>query len=136
MLVTVALLVFLTAIVVFFTDEFIRMFNKLFAIREVKLFFPLLIASYLVYNYEYFALWMSYYCRQVLGDMLTFLVGIMPVFDASRSIAVVIILTLTSVLPVLIMDIFLHKKKLKGYEYPYLTSTIILIICATLFIML
>ena len=61
MLFTLAAVVFFAAIVTFFSQEFIGIFKKIFAIKGAKLILPLLLASWCIINFNYLVLWVVYY---------------------------------------------------------------------------
>ncbi|CEG58274.1 TPA: hypothetical protein F7001_02630 [Legionella pneumophila] len=131
-----ALVVLLGAIIVLFSEEFIKSFKKLWAIKGAKLLLPLFAASWFVYTFDFWVLWVIFYLHQFLHDTLTFLITIMPFQQGAESVALVILLTFFSIVPVLIIDFFTRKKKYKGYQYPYITSTIIWIFCVALLIII
>ena len=130
MLLTLALVVFFAAIFVFFSQEFIRTFKKVLAIKGAMLLIPLAIASWLVYSFDYWALWAIYYYRELLKGVLTFLMRITPLYQISSSVAIILLLTFISVVPVFLLDWIFRKRTYKSYPYPYLTSTLIWLISA------
>lgn len=136
MFLTFALLVFSTSILVFFTDEFVRFFDKIFAIKGAKLFLPLFLASYLFYNFDYFFLWLSYCGRDFLANIVEFFLRFMPVSVVTLPTILIVLITLISLLPVFLMDQFIRRKHPMGYQYPYLTSTVLLLITSALLIVL
>ncbi|WP_412755841.1 hypothetical protein [Legionella bozemanae] len=125
MLLTLAWVVLLSAILVFFSEEFIKAFNKFFAIKGAKLFVPLFAASWLIYTFTFWCLWAIFYVREILYEVENFLVGIMPFQEIAVPVVLIFMLTFLSVVPVLILDILSRRKKYKGYQYPYVTSGII-----------
>lgn len=78
MLLTLALLVLLSSILVFFSEEFGKAIKKLFAIKGAKLIIPLFAASWLIYSYNFWVLWGIFYLREILHNVLNFLVQILP----------------------------------------------------------
>ncbi|KTD43713.1 hypothetical protein [Legionella quateirensis] len=134
MLLTLALVVFAAAIMTLFAQEFIRTFKKIFAIKGAKLVLPLLLGSWLVLNFDYLCLWGFYYYQEILNAVVVFLAGLIPFQSIARPIVLILILTLISVAPVVLLDLYLVKKTFKHYEYPYLTSTLIWIVTAVMFI--
>lgn len=135
MYLTLALVVFSAAILVLFSQEFIGFFKKIFAIKGAKLFLPLLIASWLVVDFEDIFVWGLYYFREILNAIVLFLSQIIP-FQGAYSIVLIILLTIISVVPVFLFDMYLIKKTYKHYEYPYITSTLIWIITALAFVLI
>ncbi|AUH72165.1 hypothetical protein [Legionella sainthelensi] len=136
MLVTLALLVFLGSILVFFSEEFIKIFKKLFAIKGAKLFIPLFLASWLIYTFDFWFLWIAFYLRETLLYVVMFLTSIMPFRTGANSVALVILLTTASVVPVFILDIQSRRKSFRKYKYPYVTSWIIWILCVVLLVII
>lgn len=135
MYLTLALVVFSAAILVLFSQEFIGIFKKIFAIKGAKLFLPLLIGSWLVVDFEDIFLWGLYYFREIVNAIVLFLSQIIP-FQGAYSIVLIILLTIISVVPVFLFDMYLIKKTYKHYEYPYITSTLIWIITALAFVLI
>ncbi len=136
MLLTLALVILGASIAVFFAQEFIGMFKKLFAIKMVRLFLPLLIASWLVYTFEYLALWMVYYYREILQVGLTFLINIMPFHQYAGPISLIILLFTITTLPVFLIDELQRKRTFKGYQYPNVTRILIFIVSSVLLLAL
>lgn len=136
MLLTLALVVLLSAIIVFFSEEFIALFKKFFAIKGAKLFLPLFAASWFIYSFNFWVLWAIFYVREILHDVLDFLVRIMPFQKGAQSVALVFMLTVLSVIPVLILDVLKRRKSFKGYQYPYATSGFILLLSVFMLIIL
>ncbi|WP_298623187.1 hypothetical protein [uncultured Legionella sp.] len=130
MLLTLAVVVFSAAIMILFSQEFIRTFKKIFAIKGAKLFLPLFIGSWLVISFEDLCLWGIYYYRELLNAVILFVTQIIPFQQGAYSIVFIILLTVISVVPVFLFDMYLVKKTYKHYEYPYLTSTLIWLISA------
>ncbi|CAM2771548.1 MULTISPECIES: hypothetical protein [Legionella] len=129
-----ALVVLLGAIIVLFSEEFIKSFKKLWAIKGAKLLLPLFAASWFIYTFDFWFLWVIFYLSEFLHFILTFLIRLMPFQQGAKSVALVILLIFFSVVPVLIIDLFTRRKNYKGYQYPYITSTIIWILCVALLI--
>lgn len=136
MYLTLALVVLCAAIIVLFSQEFIRTFKNIFKIKGMILILPLAIASWLVYNFDYWVLWVLYYYREVLNAIISFLSGIMPFQQGASSIIAILLLTGLSVIPVFLLEWFLWKKHYKRYQYPYLTSTLIWIVSSILLLVL
>lgn len=134
MLITLALVVLFAAIMVFFSQEFIRTFKKIFAIKGAKLVLPLAAASWLVYNFDYWCLWVLYYIREVLNYLISLLSHIMPFHQYARSLSMIVLLTILSVVPVLVIDVIHRRRTYKPFAYPYLTSTLIWIVSTLLLI--
>ncbi|QMT59682.1 hypothetical protein [Legionella sp. PC997] len=136
MLVTLALVVLLSSIIVFFSEEFIKAFNKLFAIKGAKLIIPMFAASWLLYTYNFWVLWGLFYAHELLQDVLNLIVRIMPFQKGAVSLVLVFMLTFLSVVPVLIFDVFYRRKNFKGYEHPYVASGLIWILAVFLLVII
>ncbi|KGP63376.1 hypothetical protein EP47_02170 [Legionella norrlandica] len=136
MLLNLALVILLAAIVVFFSQELIGIIKKIFAVKGVKLIVPLGVASWLIYNFDYLFLWVMYYIREVLQVLLSLLTFIIPLGQYSGVVALIILLATLSVVPVLLVDLVIRKKTYKEYAYPYLTSTLIFILCTMILLVM
>lgn len=134
MLLTLALVVFVGSIFVFFSQEFIRTFKRIFAIKGAKLVLPIAIASWLVFNFDYWLLWAIYYIREVLRSLLSAVTWLIPWQIGSVSIALIVFLTLISVVPVIVLDFIMRKRAYKTFRYPYLASTLIWLMSSVLLI--
>ncbi len=136
MLLTLALVVLLSSILVFFSEEFIKLFKKLFAIKGAKLLIPMFAASWLIYTFNFWFLWAIFYAREMLHETLNFLVQIMPFQRGAVPVVLIFMLTFLSVVPVLILDIVSRRKTYKGYKHPYVTSGVIWILSVFLLIII
>ncbi|KTD70337.1 hypothetical protein Lsan_0019 [Legionella santicrucis] len=131
-----ALVVLFGVVMVLFSEEFSKSFKNLWAIKGARLLLPLFAASWFIYTFDFLFVGVLFYSHQFLHDILAFLIGIMPFQQGAESAALVILLTFFSVVPVLIIDFFTRKKNYKGYQYPYITSTLIWIFCVALLIII
>ncbi|WP_454780669.1 hypothetical protein [Legionella sp. WA2022007384] len=136
MLLTLALVVLFSSIVVFFSEEFIKAFKKLFAIKGAKILIPMFAASWLIYTFNFWVLWAVFYAHEILQDVLNFLVRIMPFQKGAVSLVLVFMLTFLSVVPVLILDVISRRKSFKGYQHPYVASGVIWILSVFLLIIM
>ncbi|CEG57579.1 hypothetical protein [Legionella fallonii] len=137
MLFTLAAVVFFAAIITFFSQEFIRMFKKIMDIKGAKLVLPLLAASWLMLSYDYWALWVVYYFREVLNWLVRMLTYIIPFGQVSSYIACIIVLTILPLAPVFGFDLLIYRKKnFKPYPHTYLVSSCIWLVCALALIVL
>ncbi len=137
MLFTLAAVVFFAAIMTFFSQEFIRTFKKIMDIKGAKLILPLLAASWLVLTYDYWALWVVYYYRELLNGIVRMVAYIIPFSQISYYVASILVLTIISIVPVFCFDYFFYRKKnYKPYPHSYLVSTIIWIVNALALIVL
>jgi hypothetical protein len=130
MLFKLAAVVFVAAIAVFFAQEFIRLFKRVFEIKGALLVLPLALASYLVYALEAWVHLGLLYYRDHLLKGLSFLLSFLPAQNWVYPVLVVLLLTFVSVAPVLAWDFYSLKKTHKHYPYPYVTSTIVWLVSA------
>ncbi|MCW8410094.1 hypothetical protein OQJ13_14030 [Legionella sp. PATHC035] len=136
MLLTLTLLVLFGSILVFFSEEFIKTIKKIFAIKGAKLIIPLFVASWLIFSFDLWVLWAIYYLREMLHDILNYLVQIMPFQNWALQVVLVFMLTFLSVVPVLVLDFLSRRKTFKSYQHPYVTSSIIWVLSVFLLIIL
>jgi hypothetical protein len=132
MLLTLVLVVFFFTVVMAFSQEFYGLFKKIAAIKGAPLVLPLAVASWIVFNLDYWLLWAVYYVRECLQVILGFLNYLIPFKQAAASIVLILFLTVISVVPVFFLDLYLNKKKHITYHYPYAMSAIIWIIVVML----
>ncbi|WP_133135764.1 hypothetical protein [Legionella rowbothamii] len=128
MLFTLTMVILLGAITVFFSQEFLGVIKKIFAVKGVKLFLPLLVASWFVFSFSDWVILAITWYREILVKIFTVLVSIIPLPQIAEHVTVVIVLTLVSVLPVFLIDLFMRKRSYKSYNYPYITSTLLFIV--------
>ncbi|HHM2300075.1 TPA: hypothetical protein ACRIDK_003021 [Legionella anisa] len=131
-----ALVVLFGVVMVLFSEEFSKSLKKLWAIKGARLLLPLFAASWFIYTFDFLFVWVIFYLSKFLHEILAFLIRLMPFQQGAESIALVILLTFFSVVPVLIIDFFTRKKTYKSYPYPYITSTLIWILCIVLLIII
>lgn len=136
MLVTLALVVVASAIIVFFADEFINLFKRFFEIKGTKLFVPLLVASWLVYGFMDWFLWALLYFCEVLHAIVHLLIKIIPFTQVAKPIALILTITAVSVIPVLVADLIVRRKRYKGLDYVHFTSFILFIVSSMLLLAL
>ncbi|AUH71126.1 hypothetical protein [Legionella sainthelensi] len=131
-----ALVVLFGVVMVLFSEEFSKSLKKLWAIKGARLLLPLFAASWFIYTFDFLFAWIIFYLSKFLHAILVFLIKLIPFQQGSESIALVILLTFFSVVPVLIIDFFTRRKTYKSYPYPYITSTLIWILCVALLIII
>ncbi|MBN9231250.1 MAG: hypothetical protein BGO90_03620 [Legionella sp. 40-6] len=136
MLLTLALVVICASIMVFFSQEFMRTFKRIFALPGARLLLPILFASWLVYTFDYWVLWAVFYYRETLFTGLHFLEGILPAYAWTLPAIVVCLIWCVTILPVLALDYYYRRKSHHGYPYPMITSAIIFIVTAILLLAL
>ncbi len=78
MLFTLAAVVLIASIGVFFSQEFVRLFKKITAIPGVKLLLPLLIASLIIETYELWWQWILKHCHLALHILVYKVTVLLP----------------------------------------------------------
>lgn len=129
MLYTLAFIVMFSAIVLFFAQEFIRVFKRIFEIKGAKLLLPLALVSWVISEFHDEFLICVLYIQKLILDTLAFITQLLPFQLGASSVALILFLTLITVLPVFVLHFILLKKNYQGYQYPYLTSTLIWLAC-------
>lgn len=134
MLFTLAVVVFVAAIVVFFSQEIIGVFKSLFEIKGAKLILPLAIGSWIYcYLYYWCLLGITYY-KEALDSVVSFLNYLVPEGTFYQLGVLVFVFTVIAVLPVFLLTWYLFKRSYKRYAYPYTTSTLLWLSCVFLLI--
>lgn len=135
MLVTLAAVVFFASIFIFFSQEFIRGIKRIFEIKGAKTVIPLAIASWLIYTFDYWFLWLVIYYRTIVREVLLFLVKPFSLDSWAPAIFTILVLTLIAVVPVWIIEFIYHKRTRHHYPYPNITSAIIWIVTAVIIVL-
>ena len=130
MLLTLALVIFAAAIITLFSQEFIGLFKKIISIKGAELILPLAAASFVVYKFDFWFVWVLHYYRVILSHMVLYIAWIFPSYTFFTYIAIIAVLTILSVAPVILLDWIFRKRAFKPYPYPYLTSSLIWLISA------
>jgi hypothetical protein len=133
MLFTLAVLVLSAAVAVFFSEEFYAVFKKLFKIKGVKLFLPLLLASWAVCSFNYGSVWFIFFCSLLLEGTITLLTRIMPFQEFAQPASLIMALFTLSVVPIFLIDFIFGRRTYKGgYQDIHLGSMFIFVITAIL----
>lgn len=133
-MVVLSLVVVGCAIVVFFSQEFGNAFKKLFAIRGMKLLLPLILATGLIVDYEHWVLWGLLHLQAILQGFVTLFAGWLPFQKGADSIAKILILFVSSILPVFAINVWLKKKTYHSFKHAYVISALIWLLVAILLI--
>ena len=100
MLFTLALLVFCSAIFVFFLDEFKGLLKKIFSIPGFKLVIPLIIASLVIEAYEAWGQWLLLWFQKGLHQILYKFASFMPFEMGAVLVVRILFLLAAAMLPV------------------------------------
>jgi len=131
-LLIVALLVLICSITVMFSQEFGRLFKKIFAIPGMKLILPLAVLTTLIVNYEDWVLWSLIKSQNFLLDLTILLANGMPFDTGAASIANILVLIALTLLPVFAFNVWYQRKNYHLFPYSYLVSTVIWLFVAVL----
>jgi len=133
MIVTLTLLVFCSSIIAFFSQEFLRMFKKLFSIPGVKLLLPLAVASLLIEMHEDFGFWVLTWGQLQLHRIINALAGLLPFETGSVLLVRIVFLFCLAILPVLVYRFGVKKKgRAQPDDVSYWSGLVLWIIAAIL----
>lgn len=110
---TLALVVAFSAIILFFAKEFGDLFKKLFAIPGAKLFLPLIGVTFLVALYEPWVYFALFYVKKALHDFIYYLVALLPFRKGAISLVSIILFMTLALVPAYAMNKWrIHKTNL------------------------
>ena len=133
MLVTLAAIVLITSILVFFSQEFVRLFKKVMSITGVNLLLPLFIASILIETYELWGVWLLENCHLALHLLIYKVTVLLPFETGALLLMRVIFLFLFASAPVWYFRLR-YKKNIRLYpkKFSYCLGLTLWIIAAIL----
>lgn len=134
MIYTMAYVIFIAAIVVFFSDEIISFIKRVFEIRGALLLLPLVVASWAAYAFSDLFLWLIHFYREFFHTLVSLLAHLFPFTQYADQISTVILFTAIAIGPVVLWDIATNKRAFKWYRYSYFASSLVWII--TVFVMI
>ena len=111
-----ALLVFFSAIILLFANEFERFIQKAVSIPGVKLFVPLIMVSFLIEQYENWCVWFVLECQIQLHNAVQLVVGLLPFQLGAVLLSNVLFLFLLACLPMCL--VWLMEKRHKIFRMP------------------
>lgn len=133
MIVTIALIVFLSSIAAFFAQEFGRMLKKFFSIPGMKLFVPLLLASWLIVVYEEWGRWLLFRSQTALHHLVLRMHALVPYETGSLHAAKIFYLFLVATLPIWIFELAALRKGSRKRQPPtYWIGLVLWLIAAIL----
>ena len=133
MSVIIVLVVLCTAIVVFFAQEFARLFKKIAAIPGVMLLVPLAFASWVVEYYEDWGLWLLLLFKNGLHQLIHWLDEHLPPQLVAVSFSHILQLCLLAGLPVwILLVVAKSRKRYEPWPYTYQIGTALWIVGAIL----
>ena len=107
---TLALVVAFSAIILFFAKEFGDLFKKIFAIRGAKLFLPLVGITFLITLYEPWVHLALFYVKQALHDFISFMVSLLPFRKGGISLVSIVLFIVVALVPAYVMNLW-HIRK-------------------------
>ncbi|CEK09791.1 hypothetical protein [Legionella hackeliae] len=131
MLLTVALVVFCCAIMVFFSQEWSNFLKKIFAIRGMKLLLPLFVVSFLLVYYEAWVSWGLLTTKWCLHQAADWIASQLP-FDFALPVANIILMMGLAVFPVVLANFWIKRKSFEPFQYAFVTSMNIWLLVAIL----
>lgn len=115
MLLRVALVVFSASIVVFFAQEFGRLFKKILSIPGFKLLLPLVLASWVIELYEIWGQFVLLKVQKAFHLVINATAGILPFSFCAISLTRIVFLFVLSSLPLFIYRL---RAKQQGRRHP------------------
>lgn len=129
MLLTLALIILGTSILVFFSDEFARIIKKLFSVYWIRLLLPIIIVSMLIEHYMDWVLRGKEFILELVYCINA------PLHLETTVIAQIIFLFLIANIPIWILHLLAKRKMIpKPWEHTYLTSILLWVVAVILLI--
>ncbi len=129
---TIALVVFGCAIMVFFSKEFGNFIKKLLSIPGMKLLLPLIFVSFFIIYFKLEVLWFLAKFQTILFTLTQSLASLFPFQTMAYALATILVLISITVLPVLAINLWHKRKTYHSFEYISLTMTVIWLFVAVL----
>ena len=112
-LTTLAILICVFAIIIFFAQEFLEGFKKIVAWPGVKLFAPLVLASSVIVFYDSWEPWLFFRTQMMLNNIPKTIANILPFGSFSTEVARVMYLFCLASMPIWV---FYYKSRFKGNQ--------------------
>lgn len=116
---TLALVIAFSAIIILFSREFGALFKKIFAFRGAKLFLPLIVITWFIVFYEPYVYFVLLFIKRNLHLLITFVADYLPFEFGANSAISIIVLTMVAILPKYAMDVWSIRKT----RYPFVYGT-------------
>ncbi|MDI9819738.1 MULTISPECIES: hypothetical protein [unclassified Legionella] len=124
MIYTVALVVFLGSITVFFTQEIANVLKKVFAAPGMPVVIPLLLASSLIAYYEDWVVWGLLAIKTLLHRMASLIASWLP-FNGALLVANILVLMICSVLPVAVANFWVKHKRFESFNHAFFINMLL-----------
>ncbi len=129
---TISLVVFVCAIVVFFSKEFGNTIKKIMSIPGMKLILPLAIVTLVIVYLEAEVLWCLTKLQLIVLVVRDKLAHLLPLQRMANYLATLLVLMSLSFLPVVAIDYWYRRKSIHGFRYINLTIVLIWLFIALL----
>lgn len=126
----ITLVVFISAIVVFFSKEFVDFIKKIMKIRGMNLLLPLIFATYLIVFFEGGSYWVLTKIQALLLTIVAKLSLLLPNFLANLLIMMAI-----PFIPTLILNAWTQRKTYSNFEHDRLMILILWLFTTLLLIL-
>lgn len=113
MILTIALIVLLSSIAAFFSQEFARLVKRIFDIPGAKLILPLIAASFILEVYEDWGHWFLIWLQAAMHQLVYQLASLAPFKTGSIHLARMLFLFVLASVPMW----FFHLKAIKKRSY-------------------
>ncbi|KTD50177.1 hypothetical protein Lqui_1502 [Legionella quinlivanii] len=133
MLLTLALVVFCSAIIVFFAEEFGGVAKKIFAIPGVKLILPLLIASSIVALYEDWIVWILLINKYAFHSAMSSIASLFPFEQFAAETVQILFLLILTLVPPFIFITLRKRKTILPFPYTWLICLLLWLFFSILF---
>ncbi|KTC71717.1 hypothetical protein Lbir_1572 [Legionella birminghamensis] len=133
MLLTLALVVLCSAIIVFFAEEFGGVFKKIFALPGVKLILPLLIASFIVAAYEDWIVWILLANKYVFHSAMSYIASLFPFQQFAAETVQILFLLFLTLFPPFIFITLRKRKTVVPFRYTWLICLVLWLFFSILF---
>lgn len=134
MLFTLLVVVLTATFIILFSKEISDGIKKIFTIPTAPLLLPLFTASLLVIIFNIWVVWGVKYVQWILLSSVHVCVQWLPFQNGAEVLVKMILLILSTLLPVLILQVYYAQKLLKNFKYTYLMSTILCVFVSLLLI--
>lgn len=134
MILELASVVLVSSILVFFSEEWGNLLKKLFAIRGMKLFIPLIIANCVLIVYQPWVSIVLIGIQHILHQLQQAISNLIPWQMGAQQMAGILILFLLTLIPVWILNYWFKRRSYLGFRRRRLTLLLIWLFCAIVLI--
>src|SRR5690606_30294104 len=109
--------------------------KKILKIPGLNLVLPLLGGTIIIVLIEPFVAWILFNMKNGLENFLSFFIARLPLGWASRYVANILLLTLLSLFPTLVLETYIKRRSYFPFRYGYVLSTVIWLVIAILLVL-